>query len=196
MTDEDRRLWEKRYRNEERTGKVTPSALLPAYVLVTTSGRALDLACGRGRNALWLAAHGYHTLAVDISRAALEHAQQLAQHQQLTTHCQFAQVDLDTFRPPQGQLDVVCMCRFLDRALLPTIQAALRPGGLLIIETFNWRRAEAHPDANPEYLLEPDELRGVITGLTILHHSENHDTTSLVAQRPHQEANRRQLGDR
>lgn len=187
MTGEDRRRWDARYRADKRAGKYRPSALLEAYVPAQADGLALDLACGAGRHTLWLAAHGYRTLGVDVSRVALERAQERARQRGLAGRCRFAQVDLDTFRPPPGRLDVVCIFRFLNRPLLPAARAALRPGGLLIVETFNWRRMETHPDTCADYLLRPNELWDAFSGLSILHHSEDDDTTALVARRPHRE---------
>jgi hypothetical protein len=96
----------------------------------------------------------------------------------------FAQVDLDRFRPPAGRFDAVLVARFLKRRLLRPLGNALKPGGLLIYRTLNWRRALADPDTPPQYLLAPGELLRAFAGLEPLVHAEEGEMSYLVARKP------------
>jgi tellurite methyltransferase len=185
MSDRDRARWDARYRSPRYEGVREPLPLLAEYVPPAKEPAfALDIACGLGHNTLWLAEHGYRALGVDISRVALARAQAEAEARDLTDRALFAQVDLDRFRPPAGRFAVVLVARFLKRRLLRTLADALKPGGLLIYRTLNWRRALAEPDTPPQYLLAPGELTRAFAGLEVLAHAEEGEMSQLVARRP------------
>ena len=156
--------------------------LRPAWA----AARALDLACGAGRNALYLASLGYAVDAWDISDVALaELAKELerrrAAGQALDVRAR--QVDLDTAVVPESSYDLVLDAFFLDRSLFPAMRAALRPGGLLVVHTL-MRRCE-HEDRNPAHLLEPGELRASFSGLQMIEYTEDaiEGWARLVARR-------------
>jgi SAM-dependent methyltransferase len=158
------------------------AALLPA------SGDALDIACGRGRHALWLADQGLRVTAVDrngeaiaaLSAAAREHALPIA-----------AQV-VDLERPGtdlgRDVYDVIVGVHYLHRPLFPAFVAALRPGGLLIYETFTRAQARRGKPTNPAFLLAPGELRTLTAGLTVIDEREgefgNRDVAAIVCRKP------------
>jgi tellurite methyltransferase len=185
MSDRDRAHWDARYRSPRYEGSREPLWLLAEYVPPAKErALALDVACGLGQNTLWLAEHGYRALGVDISRVALARAQAEAEARDLTDRVLFAQVDLDRFRPPAGRFDVVLVARFLKRRLLHPLADALKPGGLLIYWTLNWRRALADPETPPQYLLAPGELLRAFAGLETLDHAEESEMSHLVARKP------------
>lgn len=166
---ERRSFWDARYRAASELRP--PSQLLDRWISGLAPGRALDLACGTGRNALLLARHGWRVLGVDISPQALRIAQHEARRQALTLD--LAAVDLQSWPLPRSGFDLVCVFRFLDRALCPGIAAALRPGGVLIYETFTVaQRSYPNGPRDDAFLLQPGELPALFPTLHRLHSVE------------------------
>lgn len=161
-----------------------PDALLQEHVDLLTGGLALDLACGRGQNALWLAAHGYTVLGVDGSRVALTSARQEAVRRDLQRRVLFVQADLDVWHPPAGAFDVVVVFRFLDRDLFPCLRKALRPGGLLFYTTRHRGVLRWRPDATQEFLLKKGELPAYFAGWEIVHDEEGAKNAYFVTRKP------------
>ena len=95
---------------------------------------ALDLACGRGGNAIFLAQRGFSVDAVDISPVVLDHLSAYAKKQVLSIHC--IERDVETRGLPDTQYDVIVVSYFLCRPLFEGIIAALKPGGLLFYQTW------------------------------------------------------------
>jgi tellurite methyltransferase len=181
VTREDRQRWDARWAGPGITREVSP--LLLRYAAHLTGGDALDLACGVGQNALWLAGRGYCVTGVDISPVALKQARAGAEARGLAGLATFVEADLDSYPIPESAFDVVAVFRFLNRDLLPAIQAALRPGGWLFYQTFNLRRLESHPDLEPAYLLEPGELERALAGLDIVESEERGEVSQVVCRR-------------
>ena len=134
MTGEDRDKWNARYAAGAYGERTHPSPYLVASLErfaarpgSSAGGRALDLACGRGRNALHLAASGYEVDAVDISGEALARAQAAANLQGLRPH--FHELDLDEDDLPRADYDLILVSRYLNRALVPRLVDALAAGG-------------------------------------------------------------------
>lgn len=125
--------------------------------------RVLDVACGHGRNARYLAARGCRVTAVDRDLAC---ATSLAGIDSVD----FRQADLEAGPwPYDGQVfDAVIVIHYLHRPLLPKLAAALAPGGLLLYETFAVGNERFGRPRNPDYLLRPRELLDVYTDLRIL----------------------------
>ena len=121
--------------------------------LIKANGRVLDLACGAGRNARWLAAQGYMAEAVDRDATALQSMHGLAN---ITTKV----ADLEHAPWPYGvqQFDAIVVCRYLHRPLLPLLASSLAPQGVLIYETFMQGHEAYGRPQNPDFLLRPNEL--------------------------------------
>jgi SAM-dependent methyltransferase len=137
-------------------------------------GPALDLACGRGRHALALAAAGGRAIGADRDAAALRELRQraLAAHLPVDT----LRADLETrwgIPLESGSCGAILVFRFLFRTLAEPIRATLAPGGLLLYETFTTeqQRLGAGP-RNPAFLLRPGELRELFAGLEIVDYWE------------------------
>ena len=125
MAGEGSPVWAKR---EPSAFLVENAGLLPA------GGRALDAAMGTGRNALYLASLGFDVTGVDISPVACEQAQEAAGAKGLRIEAICA--DLESWQAPEAAFDVVINFNYLQRDLCPRLVAALRPGGVLVFETF------------------------------------------------------------
>lgn len=181
--------WDARYRDAYVPRP--PSALLQRWLRQLSPGRALDLACGTGRNTLLLAEHGWQALGVDISPVALQRAHTEAQRRGLALD--LLAVDVQHWRWPRDRFELLGVFRFLDRALCPQLMAALRPGGVLIYETFTiaQRGYEGGPRSDA-LLLQPGELPTLFPALDVLEHVEGvfeedgrpRALARLVARRP------------
>jgi tellurite methyltransferase len=147
----DRREWDARHRDAAYDR--SPSPFLLEVLPLLPKGRALDLACGSGPDAVFLARHGYSVEALDWSVFALGH---------LRARCPEVRCiacDLTRYPLPKRRYDLVVCIRFLDRALFREIPRALKPGGALVYETFTRRYLEQRPDFCSSYCLEEGELR-------------------------------------
>ena len=161
--------WDARYRDAYHVRP--PAALLQRWLGVLPVGRALDVACGAGRNTVLLAAHGWRVVGVDISPVGLHIARKTAVRCNLDVD--LAAVDLTSWPIPPAHFDLVCVFRFLDRALCPKLVTALRPGGVLIYETFTvaQQQLEGGP-RSAELLLQPGELVTLFPTLDQLEYNE------------------------
>jgi 2-polyprenyl-3-methyl-5-hydroxy-6-metoxy-1,4-benzoquinol methylase len=152
-----------------------------------TGGRALDVACGFGGNALYLASQGYRVDAVDVSEVALVQAQ--AEAARRGVEIRLVQADLTCWWVPSSCYDLILVFCYLNRSLMPMVATALRPGGLLFQANRNRRYLAVRPDFDPDYLLEPEELRYLAqqAGLQVLHYSEDspdgNSLSQLIARR-------------
>lgn len=152
--------------------------------------RALDAACGDGRNARYLAQLGFAVDAVDVSDVAVAALQAAATQAVLSISARV--MDLEHEVPPADAYDVVVCTNYLQRDLFPALGAALRPGGLLLYETFGRAHLEELGRAiNPAYVLDRNELLRAFDGLHVLHYREGvtdrrgqpRGVASLVARR-------------
>ena len=153
----DQEKWDARYL--DGAGGTDPSAVVVKYWERAPVGRALDLACGNGRNSLFLADKGFAVDAVDISGVALNSL--AGKHPNIDAIC----ADLDDWPIPQNRYTLIVNVRFLDRRLFPMIVSGLRPGGVLIFESF----LSGVKDA---YCLKPNELLRAFWPLRILLYEE------------------------
>ncbi len=158
MSGEDRARWDERYREGDWVDIAEPARILEdAEAWLRPPGLALDVACGAGRNALWLARRGYTVIAVDISWAGLGRLAARARAEKLDIHPVHA--DLERFRLPPDAFDLIVNTRFLLRALFPAFRTALKRGGLLVVETFTVDEIDVlGGDIRREYALERGEL--------------------------------------
>ena len=197
MTLADQERWNRRYRERyaERAYDFRPSRWLPEIgdrlVPPFAGARALDLACGPGRNTAWLAERGWTVDAWDISDAALmilinEQEDRAAHGSKLPIAVR--EIDLDTAKIPPATYDLILNMLFLDRRLWPGMAAALRPGGLLVFETFVNLPGGRTSEVSPEHLLQPGELRAAFERLgleTVLYDEDGpRGTARLLARRP------------
>jgi SAM-dependent methyltransferase len=149
--------------------------------LIPRAGRALDVACGRGRHALLLASTGLHVTAVDRDAEALARLQ--AQADRLDLPVTTRLLDLETGTPDLGDdgYDLVLVTRYLHRALMPQLLLSLAPGGVLLYETFLAQQAEVGHPKNPDFLLQPGELRQLVAPLEVLREFEGEFDGNWIA---------------
>lgn len=185
-----------RWNERRRAGEFEPFPDTPSEWLVehrellSGGGRGLDVACGDGRDALVLERLGYEVDAVDVSDVAIAALQEAARERDLAIHPRV--VDLEREALPEDEYDAIVSFNYLQRDLFGPLQRALRPGGLLVFETFG----RAHLDEldrsfNPDYVLERNELLRAFAGLHVVHYREGvversgvpRGVAAIVAQR-------------
>jgi SAM-dependent methyltransferase len=139
--------------------------------LLPATGRALDLACGAGGNALLLAVHGLETWAWDIADVAVACVQAVAQQQGVVLHTEVR--DVVAYPPLPESFDVIVVSRFLERCLAPALIDALTPEGLLFYQTFTQVTVGAvWGPTNPAYRLAPQELLTLFQPLRVVVYRE------------------------
>jgi len=163
----DQERWDRQY--AERVASERPSAFLENIFdsghWEIPVGRALDIACGSGRNALFLAARGFQVEAVDISPVGLEQAAARARAKSLSISWQRA--DLQSAALPEAAYDLAVDINYLQRPLIPVLQAALKPGGWIVFETFLIDQRTIGRPKNPAYLLAHNELLHLFRGFRV-----------------------------
>lgn len=172
MSAGQRDKWNRRFAGAAPASSDAAAAVLrDNRHLLSGAGRALDLACGLGSNALLLAELGYQVEAWDISDVALKGLAQQAEALQLPICCE--QHDLDTDALPQGQYDVIIVSHFLDRDLCPQLGAALKPGGLLFYQTFTANKLDSSGPSSADFLLQRGELLQLFSELRTVYYRED-----------------------
>ena len=187
---EDRQRWEERYSGGSRHPDEGPSEFLALHAHLVT-GRVLDVAAGVGRNALFLARRGNLVEAIDISFAGLRVLRNAAIAEGLNVLA--VQADLESFPLPLARYAAVINIRYLQRSLFEPIQRAVKPGGIILFETFLIDQLALAPQMNPAYLLQHGELRAAFPGCEILVYEEGFfpsrahgaHLARMVARRPH-----------
>jgi tellurite methyltransferase len=190
----DRERWNARWR--EHAGELAPPAafLVEHAALLPRSGRALDVAGGAGRHAVWLARAGLDVTMIDVSDVALERAERRAIAANVADRIRFRWVDLADPGPagdlPPGPFDVIVMFHYLDRARRDAIADLLVAGGLVIACQPTVRNLEQHARPSREYLVEEGELEAWARRLDLEvlvaregWNAENRHEAELIARR-------------
>ena len=175
----DRRShWDQRHRDAEN---MAPSTFVTVELapLLPEPGRAIDVAGGRGRHAVWLADRGWDSTLVDFSPVALE---------QVPDGIATVRADLETDLFPEGPWDLILVVHYLHRELFPSMIAQLNPGGLLALAIATERNLERHDRPPLPYLLAEGEAPSLVPGLQISHYAEGWSVEErhearLIAQR-------------
>jgi tellurite methyltransferase len=163
--------WNARYRSGERAAEdleAAPTPLLIETALRSKPGRALDLACGTGRNTLWLAEHGWSVTAVDAAEAAIEILRHRAAARGVTVDARVADLEKGEFHIESSRWDLITICYYLQRNLLEPAKQGVVPGGILLVIVHITDPGE-EPTA---HRLRPGELKNYFEGWEILHQYE------------------------
>jgi SAM-dependent methyltransferase len=156
--------------------------------LLPDGGDALDVASGRGRHALWLAAQGFRVTAMDRDSDALRTLETDAMRLGLPIATLREDLEREGATLPTEAFDVVVVVHYLHRPLFPQLLAALRSGGVLVYETFTTAQAARGKPTNPAFLLLAGELRDLVAPLEVLVAREGEfdgrDVASVVARKP------------
>jgi len=188
----DQKRWDQRFKEKKFAFGKKANPFLRKHIALLPKGKALDLAAGEGRNAIFLAQHGFEVDAVDISEIGLTKTQELAGKREVRVHTILA--DLDTYQIKRGEYDLITNFYFLNRNIIPRIKRGLKKGGLVIFETYllEHRRLHTSGPKNPKYFLKANEPLQLFKGFRILVYREGifeeggrrKAIASLIAQKP------------
>ena len=172
MSLDDQVRWDRQYEQSRALKK--PAAFLQEIFESEhwhiPPGRALDVACGSGSNALFLAGQGFEVTAIDISPVGLAHGAQLAKERSLSVIWQ--QADLDSIQLPVAACDLIVNINYLQRSLMSQIKSALKCGGFIVFETYLIDQQTIGHPKNPNYLLAHNELLGHFRDFRVLCYRE------------------------
>ena len=194
--------WDAKHRLAAKAALSEPASVVRELLPFLPAGRALDVACGAGRHALLLAGRGQQVTAIDFSSVALDilevcaramgapvrRGESLHKAGRPQKGVELIHADLERITLPESCYDLILCIQYLQRDLFPQMARALRPGGVLLMETFT--RAQLEFEGGPRnlaYLLEPGELREAFPWLRVLFYRElraGQGIASLLARRP------------
>jgi SAM-dependent methyltransferase len=171
----DRARWDERYSGTEFDPAIRPNQFVAAELADLAPGRALDLAAGEGRNAVWLAERGWSVTAVDFSRVGLGKGRRLAAARGVEDRVDWVVADLDDYRPVADAFDLVVVAYFqvgteLRAKVLSRAAAALAPTGTLLVvghDLSNLTEGVGGPQY-PEVLYTPEAITAELPGLRVL----------------------------
>jgi SAM-dependent methyltransferase len=192
--------WDERFASGSYPSDPDPSPVLRRYAETFPEGRALDVATGTGRNALYLAEQGYEVDGLDQSREGLRIGRETAERRGLDERTNWIQGDVPSYEFPESTYDVVTISFYRPMDRLPDIKQALRPGGVLFVQHHLRSPDESAYEVGPStdrYRFAANELLHACLDLTVLHYSET--TTELDDDRRAQHAQivaRRNTGSR
>ena len=172
LSQEDQVRWDKQHADSADAAQ--PASFL-RQVFATDAwrlprGRALDIACGKGRNSFYLAELGFEVAAMDISAVALDEARTRAKSRQL--RIDWRQSDLEVVQLEEAVFDLVVNFNYLQRSLIPQIMRAVKVGGYVIFETYLIDQREIGQPKNPDYLLGHNELLEQFRDFRVLYYRE------------------------
>ncbi|MCK4841735.1 MAG: methyltransferase domain-containing protein [Methylococcales bacterium] len=157
--------------HEKNTVSDVAEVLRENSFLLPENGIALDLACGLGENAIFLAEKGLDSNAWDISSVALKRVKQKALEKSLNVSVQQGFIKASTL--PKNSFDVIVLSHFLDRSLSNAIMKSLKPNGLLFYQTYVRDKLGLDGPKNPDYLLARNELLELFQPLKLVVYREN-----------------------
>ncbi|HET6142746.1 MAG TPA: methyltransferase domain-containing protein [Candidatus Acidoferrales bacterium] len=183
--------WNERYQSRERPAQdldAPPTPLLVSTASVMAPGKALDLACGTGRNALWLAEHGWDVTAVDGAAAAIEFLRTRAEERAVKINTVVADLESGEFAIEPLRWDLIAICYYLQRNLFEPAKHGVVPGGVLISIVHVTEPGEEET----AHRLHPGQLKNYFADWEILHQFEGKAKDSahrravaeIVARRP------------
>jgi len=149
MAIADKERWDEKH--SKNMMPQTPIKLVSDYAKLATGKQALDIACGNGRHSKYLASLDFEVDALDISSVAIEQLQGIP-------HIHAKQVDFDTYTLEKNKYDLIVCTYFLERKLFPQMIEALKPNGIILMETFLHHEDNERTPSNPAFRLNEGEL--------------------------------------
>jgi len=184
MAQADKERWDEKHSKDMMPH--TPIKHVSEYAQIATGKQALDIACGNGRHSKYMVSLGFKVDALDISSVAIEQLQNIP-------HINAIEVDFDTYTLKEEKYDLIVCTYFLERKLFPQMVKALKPNGIIIMETFLHDEGNERVASNPAFRLNKGELESYFKqSCELLHINEWQDVdytgaktmkTSMVARK-------------
>jgi len=171
MTTSNKNKWDLRYLHADHVQYPVAEILSENAFLLPKTGKALDVACGMGANALFLARHGLVTDAWDSSDVAIKKLNVFANGKKLPLTPKV--LDIKPVHLKAASYDVIVISKFLDRDLCAKITDSLKPGGLIFYQTFTQEKTSLQGPNNPDFLLAKKELLNLFSRLNVVYYREN-----------------------
>jgi SAM-dependent methyltransferase len=168
----ERDKWDARYRAGAYAERAHPTALLADWLDRLPRGRALDVACGAGRNALFLAASGYEVDAVDISSAGLDRGNATAAERGVAVGWHCADLEEQPDALPRGPYNLVVWVRYVNAGLWPAVVSRLAPGAHMLVEQHLVTSADVVGPTSAAFRLAPGELARAAADLAVVYEHE------------------------
>ncbi len=170
----DSQEWDRRYAGTELVWTAEPNQFVVAELQDLPPGRALDLGCGEGRNAVWLATRGWQVTAVDFSAVGLDKGRRLAEARGAAVD--WVHADLRDYQPEEQAFELVLVAYLqlraaeLDGVLRNAVRALTHKGVLLVVghDVTNLTEGAGGPQ-DPAVLYTPEDITRSLEGLTVLH---------------------------
>ncbi len=192
MNDKTKEKWDKNYDSCASDYPSPAEVLHQNQHLLPSQGTALDLACGRGANAICLAENGLSVSAWDISASALKHLSNEAIKKDLKIESESR--NISEHPPKPNSFDVITVSNFLERELIDAIKNAINPYGLIFYQTFIIDKVTNVGPSNPDYLLAKNELLFFFKDWNIIYYKEEgtvgridqgfRNQAMIIAQKP------------
>jgi tellurite methyltransferase len=180
--DKDR--WDNKYSTEVYLFGEKPIPFLVENVRLLPKGKVLDIAMGEGRNGVYLATQGFDVLGLDISEKGLQKAHKLAEKNNVTIETQV--VDLETYELKPNTYDVILCSYYMQRNLFKQFEAALKPGGMIVVETYNVDYLK-YARFSRKWALDTNELLDIFKSLRVIRYQDYDDGkeaySSIIAQK-------------
>jgi tellurite methyltransferase len=181
--DKDR--WNSKYETEVYLFGEKPIPFLADNVHLLPKGKVLDIAMGEGRNGVYLATQGFEVLGLDISEKGLEKAHNLAKKNKVTIETKV--VDLESFTLEPNSYDVILCTYYMQKDLFKQFQSALKPGGMIVVETYNVDYLK-YAQFSRKWALDTNEMLDIFKGLRVIRYQDYDDGkeaySSIIAQKP------------
>ena len=174
MSIQDKEKWDAKYLKKSQLLRLREASKnLQEHITHCKGTKALDLACGAGRNSIFLAECGFDVDALDIAEIAVETLNTEAKKKNLHSKINACLVDLDSHEIEKNIYDIIVMANFLDRAVLESAKNALKKDGILFVETYMINDENEKKQSDPNNLLKSQELKKMLDGSwQILHYDE------------------------
>jgi len=149
MAQEDKKRWDEKHAQDTMPHK--PIKFIREYAHLANGTQALDIACGNGRHSKYLVSLGYAVDALDISSVAISSLRDVE-------GVEAVEVDFDTHVLDKNKYDLIVCTYFLERKLFPQMLEALKPNGIILMETFVAHKDNGRKASNPTFRLKEGEL--------------------------------------
>ena len=165
--------WDKRFSRDMYLYGKEPVEFLRSHIGDLPMGKALCLAAGEGRNAVYLAEQGYDVTAMDPSPKGLEKASALAAQRGVTITTEVGDLQ-EGYEMGVEEYDLITDFYYHDTKMLPDVMRALKPGGMFVLQNFSIRQLDTNRfgPKNPDYLVKPNELLEIFSDYRIVYYED------------------------